>query len=256
MIFAAKHKESRPSTAAASAQRHSSEPDVPRIVQSDGSCTNSWEAAYLRFQTPAQEISKFAKRLMKMGTARWPRNAEIVEMFCGRGNGLHALSNLGFTRLEGVDLSASLLAQYRGPGKLYVCDCRQLRFDDCSKDIVIIQGGLHHLESLLGDLEQTLLEANRVLREGGLLVLVEPWATPFLSFVHAVCRNSLARRISKKLDALATMIEYEGRTYQQWLHQPQVIRHLLQKYFRPEQYKIRWGKIMFVGQKRAEFVDY
>jgi len=238
-----------------SAQHDRSESDVRLIVQSDGFCANSWEAAYLRFQTPAQEMLKFVKRLMKVGAARWPRNAEIVEVFCGRGNGLHALSNLGFTRLEGVDLSASLLAEYRGPAKLYVCDCRQLRFDDCSKDIVIIQGGLHHLQSLPDDLEQTLSEANRVLREGGLLVLVEPWLTPFLSFVHAVCRRSLARRISKKVNALATMIYYEGKTYEQWLHQPQVIWHLLQKYFRPERHKVCWGKIMFVGRKRAEFVD-
>ena len=64
-----------------------------------------WEAAYLRFETPEQEIQKFIRRLHHLGAEEWPRDSEIVELFCGRGNGLHALERLGFTRLEGVDLS-------------------------------------------------------------------------------------------------------------------------------------------------------
>ena len=76
-----------------------------------------WEAAYLRFETPEQEIQKFMKRLRKLGADDWPRDCEIVELFCGRGNGLHALERMGFRRLEGVDLSPRLLAQYRGKAK-------------------------------------------------------------------------------------------------------------------------------------------
>ena len=64
-----------------------------------------WEAAYLRFETPEQEIRKFVKRLRALGVSKWPRDNEIVELFCGRGNGLRALQSLGFTRVEGVDLS-------------------------------------------------------------------------------------------------------------------------------------------------------
>ena len=71
-----------------------------------------WEAAYERFETPRQEIEKFTRRLRRIGAAGWPRDAKIVELFCGRGNGLHALSNLGFTHLEGVDLSPRLVARY------------------------------------------------------------------------------------------------------------------------------------------------
>src|ERR1700693_3052243 len=79
-----------------------------------------WEAAYLRFETPEQEIQKFITRLNRMGATEWPRDAEIGELFCGRGNGLVALERLGFTRLEGVDLSPRLVAQYRGPAKCFV----------------------------------------------------------------------------------------------------------------------------------------
>jgi ubiquinone/menaquinone biosynthesis C-methylase UbiE len=209
-----------------------------------------WEAAYLRFETPEQEIHKFIARLRKLGAAQWPRDAEIVELFCGRGNGLNALERLGFTRLEGVDLSPRLIAQYRGPAKCIVGDCRQLLFADRSKDVLIVQGGLHHLPALPEDLEQTFAEMQRVLRKEGRVVIVEPWLTPFLKLVHAVSENPLARRLSNKLDALATMIQFERRTYEQWLTQPELIRKLAQTHFVPIHESFEWGKWNFVGQPR------
>lgn len=210
-----------------------------------------WEAAYLRFESPQQEINKFVKRLKKMGAAQWPREADVVELFCGRGNGLRALSSLGFTNVEGVDLSASLLSEYEGPGKCQRGDCRDLPYVEQSKDIVVIQGGLHHLQQLPDDLDQTLFEVARILRENGLVLIVEPWLTPFLSFTHAVCRNAVARRFSKKVDALATMIHYERQTYEQWLHQPEVVLGCLEQYFQVEKRVLGWGKLMFLGRKKT-----
>lgn len=222
-----------------------------RVVQLETAYDPIWEAAYAQFETPEQEIRKFTRRLIKMGVTQWSRDAKIVELFCGRGNGLHALSRLGFTQLEGVDLSATLLAQYTGPAHLYQCDCRQLHFDDSSRDIIIVQGGLHHLPTLPSDLERTLLEIRRVLRDNGIVVVVEPWLTLFLICVHQVCRNNIARRLFSKIDALAVMIAHEQQTYDQWLHQPHAILRLFDKYFRTERCSISWGKLMFTGSKRT-----
>ena len=215
-----------------------------------------WEAAYLRFETPEQEIRKFIGRLRRLGAAQWPRDAQIVELFCGRGNGLHALHRLGFKNLEGVDLSPRLLAQYEGSAKTTVGDCRHLPFADQSKDILIVQGGLHHLPNLPDDLQQTFAEMRRVLRPSGSvtptgrIMLVEPWRTPFLTFAHWVSENWLARRLWQKLDALAVMTHYERRTYEQWLSQPQVITGLAHSYFNPEYESFAWGKWNFVGTPR------
>jgi SAM-dependent methyltransferase len=211
----------------------------------------SWEDAYLRFETPAQEIEKFIGRLRAMGSDGWPSDAEVVELFCGRGNGLHALSRLGFNRVEGVDLSPSLLAHYTGPAALRQGDCRRLPYESASKDILVVQGGLHHLESLPDDLELVLSEARRVLRPGGRFVVVEPWLTPFLRVVHAVCRNGIARRLVPRIDALATMIRHEEDTYSRWLDEGPLIRGLLERFFVPEHVAIAWGKLQFVGRKPA-----
>ena len=76
-------------------------------AENTASAVNPWEAAYLRFETPQEEVRKFISRLNRIGASQWPRDARIAELFCGRGNGLRALATLGFTNLEGVDLSAA-----------------------------------------------------------------------------------------------------------------------------------------------------
>jgi ubiquinone/menaquinone biosynthesis C-methylase UbiE len=221
--------------------------DSPALMASS---TDPWEAAYLRFETAEEEIDKFVRRLRKLGAGQWAPDANIVELFCGRGNGLHALERMGFVHLTGVDLSPRLLKQYSGSAICILGDCRHLPFADQSKDFLIIQGGLHHLQLLPADLDQTLSESQRVLRKDGRVVIVEPWLTPFLRFVHWIAMKSMARRISGKLDALATMIHYEQRTYEQWLCQPDLITNRARTYFSPIQESFEWGKWYFVGIPR------
>ena len=216
----------------------------------DAQTSDPWELAYSRFETPEEEIRKFVKRLRELGAETWPKDALIVELFCGRGNGLHALEQLDFSQIEGVDLSPRLLAQYRGTARTTVANCRELPFTDGTKDVVIVQGGLHHLPTLPGDLDRTFSEIRRVLRPNGRVIFVEPWLTPFLRLVHVVCENPLARKCSAKLDALATMIEYERRTYEQWLTQPELVLGVAEKHFAATQQSFGWGKWRFVGTPR------
>lgn len=221
--------------------------DLVRVDKAQRCCSSPWEEAYARFETPEQEIAKFTRRLLKLGAAKWDKRLHVVELFCGRGNGLHALSRLGFRHLEGVDLSESLLTKYEGDAKCYLCDCRQLPFENASRDVVIVQGGLHHLPRLPDDVEMTLREIRRVLRPGGFAVIIEPWLTPFLRFVHAICASRLARRFSVKLDAFATMTENERETYEQWLAAPATIRSLLENTLGRTKIVTRWGKIACLG---------
>jgi SAM-dependent methyltransferase len=228
------------------AARKQNEDAAAVVVQSESNA-DPWEAAYVRFETPDQEVRKFVKRLRELRVDELPRDSDVVELFCGRGNGLHALARVGFTHLEGVDLSSRLIAMYRGPARCYVGDCRKLPFPDKSKDLLIVQGGLHHLPALPEDLAQTFAEIDRVLRRDGRVVIVEPWLTPFLGLVHSISGMRLARRCSTKLDALATMIDHERATYEQWLRQPELILKLARSHFSPLQESFRWGKWMFVG---------
>lgn len=223
-------------------------PNVPaeELARAD---REAWEAGYLRFETPEEETRKFVARLRRLGAASWPRTTEVLELCCGRGNGLRALSRLGFEKIEGIDISPDQVARYEGPGTCRVGDARALPMADGTKDRVVVHGGLHHLDGI-ADVERALGEARRVLRDGGELVLVEPWPTPFLSLVHWLCRQPLARRLWPKLDALATMIRYEEETYARWLSQPAAIRALLDRAFESRLVEEGWGKLGYVGVKR------
>jgi SAM-dependent methyltransferase len=210
---------------------------------------DAWERAYLRFQSPAQEVRKFVRRLRQLGARSWPRDAAVLELFCGRGNGLRALERLGFTNVTGVDLSPTLAVRYRGPARVLVHDCRQLPFPADSYDVAIVQGGLHHLPVLPDDLERTLHEVRRVLRPGGRFVVVEPWRTPFLDFFHFITRQPAARRLWPKLDAYQTMQDHEAETFERWISAPAMILELLRRTFVPTVCRTAWGKLHFVGSK-------
>jgi hypothetical protein len=46
------------------------------------SVTDQWEAAYVRFETPEQEVRKFLGRLRRLGAATSAEDAAVVELFC------------------------------------------------------------------------------------------------------------------------------------------------------------------------------
>ena len=115
-----------------------------------------------------------------------------------------------------------------------------------SCDVAVVQGGLHHLFTEL-DVESALAEMTRVVVPGGRVVIVEPWQTPFLTFVHGVCNQPMARRFSPKLDALATMIDEERETYERWLKAPEAHLRLMRRYINPQILRRRWGKLVLVG---------
>lgn len=224
-----------------------SQPPITRWCESQVCVDPVWEAAYHRFETESEEIAKFRSRFRKMGVDRWPRNAAVVNLFCGTGRELTCLEQMGFSRLEGVDLSLDLLEKYRGNAALYLGDCTDLKFPDASKDFVVIQGGVHHLPRIPEDVAQCFREVARVLKPGGKLAMVEPWWTPFLRAVHFAHRFTLPRKLYPKLDALAIMTEQEAETYFNWLNHGELVRAALDETFDVDQCTIAWGKLMFVG---------
>ena len=227
-------------------------PETPAIIRhvTDGQkcCDPAWEAAYKRFETPEQEIAKFIGRLKRFGFDHRDRNARIVEIFCGRGNGLVALERLGFGNLEGVDLSDSLLEEYRGPAQLHLADCLDLPLDADAYDGVIVQGGLHHLPDIPADLERCLVDVKRILKPDGRFFVIEPWRTPFLVFAHAVTELSIMRKLYAKGDALAVMTERERVTYENWLGRAGLIRDTFERHFQLESWKTTWGKLAAVAE--------
>jgi ubiquinone/menaquinone biosynthesis C-methylase UbiE len=166
---------------------------------------------------------------------------------------LRAWRVLGFDQILGVDLSPALVSRYSGPGQCVVGDARALPLASGSREVAVVQGGLHHLLSI-EDVGLALDEMRRVVVPGGRIIIVEPWRTPFLRFVHAVSNRRIIRRVSKKLDALATMTEEELETYERWLRAPDALLRLMRQHLVLEVERRRWGKLKVVARPRESQV--
>ena len=219
-------------------------------TQGEDCCDPVWEAAYNRFENADEERAKFRSRLCSMGVDTLPKSLRVADLFCGRGSNLAVLKEMGFADITGVDLSPNLLRQCKGMAKLYVGDCRDIKLTDASLDLVIVQGGLHHLPKLPDDLDKCFSEIHRILAPNGTVIFVEPWLTPFLRLAHLCCRSGFLRKIYPKLDALAVMIDHERTAYEAWLGQPEMIRSLADKYFEPVVDRARMSKWYFLGRRK------
>jgi ubiquinone/menaquinone biosynthesis C-methylase UbiE len=209
--------------------------------------TTAWEEAYQRFETPADERRKFVRRLRRLGVHRWNRESKVLEICSGRGNGVVAWRHLGFPNVVGVDLSLALVERSTCRRHCLVGDARRLPIRTASQDVAVVQGGLHHLPSI-DDVREALAEMQRVLRPDGRVIIIEPWATPFLQVVHFVTERRFARALSSRLDAFAAMTDHERPTYEAWLSRPQPILAAVAAQFETLVLRRRLGKLVFLGR--------
>ena len=209
----------------------------------------AWELAYQRFETPEQERHKFVRRLRSLGVHQWNRELRVLEVFSGRGNGLIAWQRLGFQHVCGVDLSPALVERSDLRRSCIVGDACRLPIRTASRDVAVVQGGLHHLLRQ-EDVRAALEEMRRVLTPDGRAIIIEPWLTPFLRVVHFVTEQPLARRLSNTLDAFAAMTDEERPTYEAWLERAAPILQAVTAAFEPIALRQRWGKLVFLGRPR------
>jgi SAM-dependent methyltransferase len=214
-------------------------------------CNERWESAYRKFETSDEEKEKFRKRFIRLGIDKLPRDSVIVDLFCGRGNGLAVLKEWGFTDLTGVDLSPDLLRLCPNGIRRVVADCTELRFASGTVDVFIVQGGLHHLPCLEETLPKCLSGIHDALKSSGRFVVVEPCNTLFLRLIHFGTRLSWVRNWFPKADAFATMVEEEMTTYVAWLAQPRWIIQSFRNSFGKLRVMKRWGKFFIIAQKEG-----
>lgn len=210
-----------------------------------------WEQAYQRFETPAEERRKFISRLRGIGVERWSRDAGILEVCSGRGNGMVAWRELGFARVCGIDLSPALVGVSALKDSCVVGDACRMPIRTASRDVAIIQGGLHHFPTF--DLVHAgLAEMRRVLKPDGHVIVIEPCRTPYLTLAHFVSELKLVRALSNRMDAFATMTEEEYPLYHTWIDQPDKVLAAIVREFDPISVQRRWGKLVFVGRPRRQ----
>jgi SAM-dependent methyltransferase len=101
-----------------------------------------------------------------------PDIAEILDIGTGTGTNLRMLSDLGFTRVTGLDQSPEAIryCAQKGFGKVELADICTLPFPNCSFDLILATDIIEHVE----DDGLALCEIRRVLKPNGYLLLTVP----------------------------------------------------------------------------------
>jgi len=137
-----------------------------------------WEKLAPRYD---KDIKRF-ERVLFLGGRKWVCSrvtGEVLEIGVGTGRNLEYYPQ--GVRLSGIDISASMLDIARRRASelgrevdLRVCDAQALQFGDESFDTVVFTLSLCSIP----DDGKAISEANRVLRPGGRLLLLEHVASP------------------------------------------------------------------------------
>lgn len=99
-----------------------------------------------------------------------PHPKAVLDIGCGRGDRLRALGEVfPAAYLAGIDADADMVKQSFGAGDIRLAPAENNPFEDGEFDLVLCECSL----SLFFDAQKSLLEAARVLRAGGVLIVGE-----------------------------------------------------------------------------------
>lgn len=159
---------------------------------------------------------KWRKKVLRLVTGTEPK--DILDIATGTGDLAILMSDSRASRIVGLDLSAGMLEVGRKKIKarnlenrieMIQGDSENLPFDDRSFDAITVSFGIRNFETL----EKGLAEILRVLRPGGILVILEtsvPTKTPFKQgyrFYNKYILPTIGRVFSKDNSAYGYLSE-------------------------------------------------
>lgn len=126
---------------------------------------------------------------------------KILDIGCGTGETLTFLENfLDKPKLFGVDTSAVAVefAKKRGHQHILKVDAQKLPFKEDTFDYVLLLDVIEHIK----DDAATILEAKRVLRRGGHIIITTP-ALQFIWSEHDTAQGHYRRYVRRRIRSLA-----------------------------------------------------
>lgn len=162
------------------------------------------------------------------------RNSRIIDIGCGRGDMVKYLNLCGFYNVIGIDISDSLY-DIELKEKLFVGDARHLSFKDNSFDLVLMNGVLHHLNSI-PEIEECLKEIKRVLKPNKRFYLREPMNTLFRRFGNFMIFTPLSNLFEYSRN-MRVLHEEEWTEYTYWLRNQKEIIKLINEEFEVVNFK-------------------
>lgn len=100
------------------------------------------------------------------------KNKKIIDVGCGNGKDIRLLESLGSSDVYGIDASEFMINESKkivsNPKNLFVGNIEETLFEDNFFDVAIGRFSFHYLS----DFDKAYQELSRILKKGGLLILV------------------------------------------------------------------------------------
>ncbi|MHB8880756.1 MAG: class I SAM-dependent methyltransferase [Thermodesulfovibrionales bacterium] len=128
------------------------------------------------------------------GLKNLPRDSRILDCGCAMGHFITMLKAHGFTSVSGLDAAPEMVAaavrMTGAPVILANALDVENHFERESLDVVIISDLFHHLPSLEA-WNRLLVGCNKVLRNGGLLIIREPFPMLLINLLYIMSRRRI-----------------------------------------------------------------
>jgi ubiquinone/menaquinone biosynthesis C-methylase UbiE len=187
---------------------------------------DKWNRAFkVYFGNNKRKIRGITRTLKKMHINYLDKSAKILELFCGRGELLTVLNSWGYNNIFALDISKELIEDIEVKSKIIVGNSLNLSFKSHSFEVVIVNEGLHHLDSF-SDISMQLKEIRRVLVNNSLFVFCEPRNSLFRKIAFRLVFSPLSKFV-KRIQACRIIFEEEMKNYTNWIQNEDKIYPLL-----------------------------
>jgi ubiquinone/menaquinone biosynthesis C-methylase UbiE len=208
-----------------------------------------WHSVYASDALSRRRKKTHLQKLKKTGFLDLPKTAKILDVACGEGEMLDLMAETGFSDLAGLDpfepsRRRTLAWKFvQGSGG-------KLPFQVNDFDVILCAHALHHFSGV-EEIKQFLNEAERVLRPGGRLYIIDHYDSWQLGMAHFLLMSPLAKWGSWT-SAFHDQLCAERKELDSYVkHYPEVRRAILAASFSVKQWRQDLFFFYFEGRKRS-----
>jgi SAM-dependent methyltransferase len=213
----------------------------------------AWENSFVHLYGETAAVSKNISRLRRGRLFRYLKRADLVlDLFCGKCETARGLKRLGFDRVICGDFSVRLL-KTAGAGHMMRVrlDALNVPIKEHSFPFVIIQGGLHHLQST-GQIIRCLNAIKEIIKPDGIVFISEPSNTVLLALWLFFINNTLLWKLFAYSRNWNDLHVQEKTTHENYLKNCGMVHEYIKNNWMILHYKKGLVTDLFLLKNRAE----
>jgi ubiquinone/menaquinone biosynthesis C-methylase UbiE len=194
----------------------------PSIIANE---SDAWRAVYLDEKQQRRRLAAMRDKFQLLGLDKLSRDAKVLDLCCGAGEALVALSEMGFQDLSGIDISVPKPLKDDSRFEVFEGNALATGLPGGQYDLVLNIHSMHHFASA-ENVGRFLQEAKRLLRPGGRLAIIDFPNSPQIRLAFWFFRQNLGL-VTPYLRFFGSIIQEEWHFLKNYLPQWPKVRSLL-----------------------------